>query len=383
MKKKVLFLLNDAPFFISHRLPIAEAALSAGFEVHVAAPHHDKSIEKIISSGIIFHDVPLKRGGRSLIGELKLILFYWKMIGLIRPDLIHAVTMKPILYGGLVARLRRVPAVVHAVTGLGYLFLIDGIFANVQKYIVFSLFRIVFAHNNLRIIFQNSDDLNLFLNKKIMKNENYNIIYGCGVDLNQFKFSPEPSKPTTILFPARIIGDKGVREFVDAARIIKDKGLNAVFYIAGRMDSDNPTDIGEELLNNWQRMGWIEWKGFIKNMPEIYSSSHIICLPSYREGLPRSLIEAAACGRPIVTTDVPGCREVVQDGINGLLVPARNSEALAVAISNLINDEELRLSMGRRSREIATNRFSVQQFVEESLDVYRLVLDGHLPNEMV
>ena len=171
--------------------------------------------------------------------------------------------------------------------------------------------------------------------------------------------------------------------FVDAARIIKDKGLNAVFYIAGRMDSDNPTDIGEELLNNWQRMGWIEWKGFIKNMPEIYSSSHIICLPSYREGLPRSLIEAAACGRPIVTTDVPGCREVVQDGINGLLVPARNSEALAVAISNLINDEELRLSMGRRSREIATNRFSVQQFVEESLDVYRLVLDGHLPNEMV
>jgi len=128
LKKKVLFLLNDAPFFISHRLPIAEAALSAGFEVHVAAPYHDKSIEKIISSGIIFHDVPLKRGGRSLIGELKLILFYWKMIGILRPDLIHAVTMKPILYGGLVARLRRVPAVVHAVTGLGYLFWMVGFF---------------------------------------------------------------------------------------------------------------------------------------------------------------------------------------------------------------------------------------------------------------
>lgn len=381
MTHRLLFLLNDAPFFVTHRLPLAIAAQKAGFEVHVSVPHDEQAVRTIRGAGIIHHDVPLRRGARGFLGELKLLKAYWQLIGALRPELLHAVTMKPVLYGGLIARLRSVPAVVHAITGLGYLFLIEGTLARLQRTAVMMLYRIALAHPNLRVIFQNPDDLNLFTRRRAVRPGSHTIIRGCGVDLKDYAPTPEPPEPAVALFPARIIGDKGVREFVNAARKLREEGSDAIFRIAGRLDADNPTDIGAETVRRWQSEGWIQWQGYLTDMPAAFAACRIVCLPSYREGLPRVLIEAAACGRPIVTTDVPGCREVVEDGGNGILVPVRDADAVADALRTLIADGSLRQKMGTRGRERAAAEFSIERFVAESFDAYRAVLGGALPVE--
>lgn len=371
---RLLFLLNDAPFFVTHRLSVARAARASGFDVHVAVPFEARADAQIRAAGIHVHHVPLRRGARAFVGELRLLRAYWNLIGSLRPDIVHAVTMKPVLYGGLIARLRRVPAVVHAITGLGYLFLIDGLLARAQRASVMALYRIALGHPNLRAIFQNPDDLGLFLRNRLVRPETVVTIRGCGVDVAEFPFTPEPPGPPTVVFPARIIGDKGVREFVAAARILKREGTAAQFRLVGRSDADNPTDVGEETVRAWEREGIVEWKGFSNDMPAELALAHVVCMPSYREGLPRVLIEAASVGRAIVTTDVPGCREVVRHGDNGLLVPVRDAPALADALRTLLADDTLRRTMGARGRERAVAEFSVESFVAESLQVYNDVL---------
>jgi glycosyltransferase involved in cell wall biosynthesis len=263
-----------------------------------------------------------------------------------------------------------VPAVVHAITGLGYLFLIDGLLARIQRASVMTLYRIALGHPNLRAIFQNPDDQGLFLRHRLVRPETVVMIRGCGVDMREFPFTPEPPGPPLVLFPARIIGDKGVREFVEAARILKREGTPATFRLVGRTDPDNPTDVGEATVREWEREGVVEWLGFSSEMPVELARAHVVCMPSYREGLPRVLIEAASIGRAIVTTDVPGCREVVRHGDNGLLVPVRNAAALADALRTVIADARLRQAMGARGRERALAEFSVESFVADSLRVY-------------
>ena len=367
---RLLFLLNDAPFFVTHRLAVARAARAVGFEVHVAVPFEARAVEQIRAAGIQVHDIPLRRGARALTGEVRLLRAYWRLMGAVRPDIVHAVTMKPVLYGGPIARLRRVPAVVHAITGLGYLFLIEGVLARMQRAAVMTLYRIALAHPKMRAIFQNPDDQGLFLRNRLVRPETVVMIRGCGVDTREFPFTPEPPGPPLVVFPARIIGDKGVREFVEAARLLKAEGSNARFRLVGRTDPDNPTDVGEPTVRQWEQDGIVEWRGFSSEMPVELALGHIICLPSYREGLPRVLIEAASIGRPIVTTDVPGCREVVRDGDNGLLVPVRDARALADALRTLLNDAKLRRDMGTRGRARVMAEFSVESFVADSLQVY-------------
>ncbi len=371
---RLLFLLNDAPFFVTHRLSIARAARSLGFDVHVGVPYEARAVAQIRDAGIQVHDIPLRRGARALLGELRLLRAYWDLIGDLQPDIVHAVTMKPVLYGGLIARLQQVPAVVHAITGLGYLFLIEGMLARVQRASVMALYRIALGHPNMRAIFQNPDDQGLFLRNRLVRPETVVMIRGCGVDMAEFPFTPEPPGPPTVVFPARIIGDKGVREFVEAARILKREGTTAKFRLVGRTDADNPTDVGEATVREWEREGVVEWKGFSNEMPVELALAHVVCMPSYREGLPRVLIEAASIGRAIVTTDVPGCREVVRDRDNGLLVPVRNAQALADALRTLIVDAKLRREMGARGRERAQTEFSVESFVTDSLQVYNDLL---------
>ena len=378
---RLLFLLNDAPFFVSHRLPLAARARAAGFDVHVAVPHDDAAVATISAAGITCHDVPLRRGGRGLVGELRLLGAYWRLVGALRPDLLHAVTMKPVLYGGFVARLRRVPAVVHAVTGLGYLFLIDGAAAALQRTLVLALYRFALGHRNVRAIFQNPDDLALFTAQRVVRPGTDVMIRGCGVDLDRYPAAPELPEPVVVLFPARIIGDKGVREFVNAARLLRERGSDAIFRIAGRLDPDNPTDVGAETVRRWQSEGWIEWHGFLADMAAAFAACHVVCLPSYREGLPRVLIEAAASARPIVTTDVPGCREVVADGDNGFLVPARDAAAVAEALARLIDDADLRRRMGTAARRRAAAEFSESLFVEQSVAAWRAVLGPAMPSD--
>ncbi|MBT3396781.1 MAG: glycosyltransferase family 4 protein [Alphaproteobacteria bacterium] len=371
---KLLFLLNDAPFFVSHRLVLAKAAVDAGWDVHVAVPFEADAVKTIKDAGVTHHHIPLRRGARGLVGELQLFGAMWNIVGKLRPDILHAVTMKPVLYGGIIARMRRVPAVVHAITGLGYLFLIDGFAARIQRALVKVLYTAALSHPNARVIFQNPDDLELFLSEHLVHPHSHRMIKGCGVSMDDFLPSPEPGGDPVVLFPARIIGDKGVREFVEAARILKAQGVNARFRLVGRTDPDNPTDIGEATIRKWQADGMVEWRGFSTEMAAEFAQCHIVCMPSYREGLPRVLIEAAASGRVIVTSDVPGCREIVRNGETGILVPVRDGPATADALRTLIEDPDLRRTMGAAGRTFAVDKFSVTDFVAKSIDVYDQVL---------
>ena len=371
---KLLFLLNDAPFFVSHRLVLAKAAVDAGWDVHVAVPFDAGAVKIIEDAGVTHHHIPLRRGARGPVGEMQLFWAMWHIVGKLRPDVLHAVTMKPVLYGGIIARMRRVPAVVHAITGLGYLFLIDGFAARLQRALVKVLYRAALSHPNARVIFQNPDDLALFESEHLVHPHTQRMIKGCGVSMDDFAPTLEPGGEPVVLFPARIIGDKGVREFVEAARVLQDQDVKAHFRLVGRTDPDNPTDIGEATVRKWEADGVVECRGFATDMAAEFAQCHIVCMPSYREGLPRVLIEAAACGRAIVTSDVPGCREIVRDGKTGILVPVRDGPATADALRTLIEDDDLRRAMGGSGRKFAADNFSVTDFVAKSIGVYGQIM---------
>jgi len=368
---RLLFVLADAPFFISHRLPIARAAKAAGYEVHVAVPFAEDPVRRIKACGLIHHDIPLSRGARSVWGELRLIAALARLVRRLRPAMMHAVSLKPVIYGGLVARLLRVPAAVLAVTGLGYVFLREGTGAALTRGLVKRLYRFALGHSNGCAVFQNPDDRDLFVAGGLVADQPIVMIRGCGVDTTLFAPAPEPVGAPTVVFPARILGDKGVHEFVAAARRLRGDGVAARFVMVGRTDPDNPTDVGEPAIRRWEADGAVEWWGFRDDMAAVLNQAHIVCMPSYREGLPRVLIEAAACARAIVTADVPGCREIVRDMENGLLVPARDGAATAAAIRRLIDDPDLRRRLGARGREIILAEFSVERFVAETMAVYR------------
>jgi glycosyltransferase involved in cell wall biosynthesis len=371
---RLLYLMNEALFFTTHRMPVARAARDAGFEVHVAAPYMAGAVETIRANGFRYHDVPLDRGSLRPLAELELLRAFHALIRELRPDLLHAVAMKPVLYGGLLARLARVPAVVHAITGLGYLFLRQSLGAKITRGLVTRLYRYALGHPNVRAIFQNPDDLGLFLEGRLVDPARAVTIKGCGVDLAEFRPGPEREGPVTVMFPARLIGDKGVREFVEAAEIIGREGAPARFVLVGRNDPQNPTNVPEAEIRDWERRGIVEWWGFRDDMAATLGQAHVVAMPSYREGLPRVLIEAAACGRPIVSADVPGCREIVREGENGLLVPARDGRALAAAIRRLIDDGGLRRRLGERGRAIAEAEFSVEHLVAAHMALYRALL---------
>jgi len=371
---RLLFLMNDAPFYVTHRLSVGIAARRAGFDVHVAAPFHADAVKRIEAEGLVFHDIPLRRGGRQIGGELALIWAIGRLLLALKPDLLHAVTMKPVCYGGTLARLMGVPAVVLAITGLGYLFVTESLAARAMRLIALALYRFALGGRPLRAIFQNPDDLALFKARDLVADEVVRMIRGCGVDMTAFPARPEPTGEIVVMFPARILGDKGVHEFVGAARLLKAKGIAARFVMVGRTDPDNPTDVGEAGIKRWTDEGVVEWWGFSEDMPATLARATLICMPSYREGLPRGLIEAAATERAIVTADVPGCREVVRHEVNGLLVPVRDSEATASALERLILDPTLRRALARRGRDIAVGEFSVEDFVARSLAVYREVM---------
>ncbi len=373
-KGRILYLSHEALFFTTHRMPLGVAMRAAGFEVHVAAPPDPKGIARIEQAGLAFHPIPLARGGRNPLAELRLLAAISYIVGQVEPDLVHHVSMKPVIWGGIATRLLGVPAVVHAITGLGYLFIRSGPLAWAQRQAVKMLFRFALGHGNGRVIFQNGDDRDLFLRHGLARADRAVMIRGCGVDMTEFSPAAEPPGPPVVLFPARLIGDKGINEFVAAARILKGRGVEARFLLVGRHDAQNPTGVAPAKVEAWQREGLVEVQGYSEAMPQTLNAAHIVCLPSYREGLPRTLIEAAACGRAIVTTDVPGCREVVRHGENGLLVPVRDGAALAEALAALLADPERRRSMAARGREIALAEFSVERFVAESLDCYRSVL---------
>jgi glycosyltransferase involved in cell wall biosynthesis len=288
----------------------------------------------------------------------------------VRPDLVHLVSMKPVIWGGIAARVLGIAAVAAAVTGLGYLFIRQGHAAELQRAVLVRLYRLALGHPNLRVIFQNDDDRDEFLSRRMVDAGKVVMIRGCGVDLARFAPSPEPAGPPVVMFPARLIGDKGVGEFLAAVAALKPRHPAARFVLVGRTDPLNPTAMRDADIQALADRGLVEWWGFSTDMPATLARAAIIVLPSYREGLPRGLIEAAACRRAIVTTDVPGCRDVVRHEVNGLLVPARDGAATAAAIARLLDDPALRDRLATAGRAIAESEFSVEGFVERSLAAY-------------
>jgi len=370
---RILFVDNDVNSFYSYRIEMARAARDAGYDVHIAAPE-GKAAETLLSEGFHFHAVPMTRSGLHPWKELATIAALFRLYRKLQPDLVHHLRLKPVLYGGLAAYGARIPAVVGLLTGLGYVFIAETRKATVIRKLVTLSCKVAFRHGNQRIIFQNPDDQLVFVQNKILPAHQTALIKGSGVDVDSYLPTPERDGVPTVVLASRMLRDKGVDEFVEAARDLRAAGVMARFVLVGETDPGNPTAISGEQLRQWASAGIVEWWGHQANMKDVLAQAHIICLPSLREGVPKVLIEAAACGRAIVTTDAPGCREIVRNGENGLLVPVRDSRALAAALRLLIENAPLRAGMGLKGRDIAVNEFSVERVVRETLGVYRDLL---------
>ena len=274
------------------------------------------------------------------------------------------------LYGGIAARLAPVKGVVAAVSGLGFVFLAKGLKATILRRIIRSLYCFALGKKNLRVIFQNPDDRDVLVGMGALEPIKVEMIRGSGVDLASYIEVPEASGTPIVCLAARLLRDKGVLEFVEAVRILRQRGVNAQFQLVGDLDLGNPASITVDELEAWRQEGFIELTGFRKDVANLFRDAHIVTLPSYREGLPRVLVEAAACGRAVVTTDVPGCRDAIEPGITGLLVPVRDSLALADAIEVLLNDSGMRQKMGHAGRMLAESEFSIDKIVKQHLDIY-------------
>jgi glycosyltransferase involved in cell wall biosynthesis len=348
-------------------LQLARAARDQGFEVHVAAAG-DTGEDEITAEGFRFHPLRLSRPGLSLIGEVSTGLAILRLLREVRPDILHLVTIKPVIYGGLAARLVSVPAVVSAISGLGYVFLAQGRWAALRRRLLLSAYKVALKQRNGRVILQNCDDQELL--RDSLKAGASVIIPGSGVDLDRFVVRSEPPGVPLVVLAARLLWDKGIGEYVEAARVLSSRGLRARFALVGEPDLENRAGIPAEVVEQWRSEGIVEIWGKRSDIPEVFARSAIVCLPSYREGFPRVLTEAAACGRPIVATDVPGCRAIVRHGENGLLVSVKNSAALASAIEKLVEDPALRQMMGRRGREMVERVFADEHIVSATLGVY-------------
>ena len=371
---RLLYVVNDARFFLSHRLTLALAAAQTGYQIHVATPD-SPAVERIRKFGFVFHPVLVSRRGMHPIRELSSLCSLYRLYRSLQPDLVHHVTIKPVLYGGIAARLAGVPAVVSAVTGLGHVFVAKGHKAAFLRFFVKLAYRFALGHPNSKVILQNPDDRLSFTAAKLVTAESAVLIKGAGVDTREFVPAPEAEKSLVVLLAARMLWSKGVSEFVHAARQLRAEGLHARFVLVGTPDEGNPLAVPSERLREWDRSGVVEWWGYRNDMPAVFAQAHVVCLPTtYGEGVPKVLIEAAACARAIVATDVPGCREIVLDGETGLLVPPQNVSALAEGIRTLLENPERRRTMGQRGREIVEREFAIEKVVRETLAVYRTLV---------
>jgi len=366
---KLLFFVTEDYYFVSHRLPLAAAAKSEGYDVCVVTRVRECG-DVIGRAGLRLIAFDNARSSVNPIADLwrlaRLILLYRRE----RPDIVHHVAMKPVLYGSLAARWSGRPEVINAFAGMGWLFTSGKGLARWLKPAVRRALR--HAVNRGIALVQNLDDAQLVAALGVPESR-IRLVAGSGVDLQRFRPRPVPDGVPVVVMHARLLWDKGVGEYVSAARLLRQRGVAARFLLAGEPDPANPASIPGEQITKWALEGSVEFLGQVEDVPRLLAGSHIVCLPSHREGLPKSLIEAAAAGRAIVTTDVPGCRAVVRDGDNGLLVPVRNPDALADGLERLIASPDLRQAMGARGRARAEREFSLDVVIGQTLALYREV----------
>lgn len=365
----LLFVVNIPEFFLSHRLPLAIGARNAGFTVHIATGP-GSACEEITELGFEHHLLPISRSGRNPLVELRTLWELYRLMQKVKPDLVHLVTIKAVLYGGLMARLSGVPAMVAAISGLGTVFVDRGQRRSWMRPGVEWLYRRALGHANSKVIFQNPDDRAALIGIGAVHKDKTVLIRGSGVSLAAYPMRAEPEGVPVVTFAARLLEDKGVREFVEAARVLKERGVVARFWLAGSPDPGNLTSISEEELSHWSKDGFVEILGYRTDIPHLFANSNIVVLPSYREGLPKALVEAAACGRAVVTTDVPGCRDAIVPESTGLLVHVQDASGLADAIQFLIENPDRRKLMGISGRALAEREFAIETVVDAHLVTY-------------
>jgi glycosyltransferase involved in cell wall biosynthesis len=355
---------------------LARAARDAGFEVIVAARvnNHREVIER---EGFRLIPIRLARGSTNIASEFLTILELMNIYRRERPDIVHQVALKPVLYGTWAAKIVGVPIVVNLLAGITEKFHAQRWKSLILGKLVEFGYRLAFWRMNQITIFQNVTDMQKFLERGIVKKSNVELIRGSGVDTSRFVDSPESDNAPVVALASRMLWAKGVGEFVEAAKQFRTEGIKCRMVLVGSADSESPDAVPEATLKSWQAEGIVEWWGHRGGMPEVYSQAHIVCLPSYHEGAPKVLLEAASCGRAIVTTDVSGCKEIVRHGENGLLVAPKDPAALAGALKTLIQNPDLRRQMGRRGRQIVLEEFSDEIVVGRTMALYRRLLSGN------
>ena len=365
---KVLLFANTDWYLYNFRLQLADTLRRSGIEVILLSPAGDY-VKKLQAQGFRWMPFPLSRRGMNPFMEGMTLIRLVRLYRLERPDLLHHFTIKCVLYGSLAGHAAGIPSIVNSVTGLGYLYIGGGLIKKFLRHMIKIMYRLILK--GTQVIFQNEDDREELLDHKMVRKEKTHLVRGSGVDVNLFKVTPEPKGVPVALLAARMLWDKGVGEFVAAADMLRSSAVAARFILVGDTYQDNPAAIPNSQLESWVRQGIVEWWGWLEDMPAVYARANIVCLPSYREGMPRSLMEASACGRAVVAADVPGCRHAVRHAENGLLVPVRDARALAEALKELIEKPALRRRMGVKGRKLAEEEFSVERIVSETIAIYR------------
>jgi len=366
---RIVYLVTEDWYFWTHRLRLALVMQNLGFEVYVMTKSGEY-VKRMQELGLRVIPWKVSRAHRNPLRDLfalfQVARVYWRL----RPAIVHHIALKPIVLGGIVASLLDIPSV-SAINGLGHAFCTDSTAIRAVRTAILWLCRYVFQRNRSLAIFQNATDRDLFVERGIIRADRAVMIPGgAGVDVNVFRPAPGTLRKPIVLLAARMLWEKGVGEFVQAAQNLKSRGKDARFLLAGRVDREAAAPISERQLRQWEETGAVEWLGHREDILPLLREATVVVLPSYREGMPKILLEAAACGCPIITTDSPGCREVVEHGVNGLLVPPRDGQALADAIAILLDSPELCAEMGQASRKKAEREFSIDKVIERTIQMY-------------
>lgn len=378
---RVVLFANTDWYLYNFRRSLAIALRDAGNDPLLISPPGPYG-ERLRELGLCWEPIPMDRRSLNPLREAFLLLHLVRLLRRERPALMHGFTIKCAVYGSLAARVAGVPARVNAVAGMGYVFISESMKARLLRPLVRGLLKLALGGRNARLILQNPDDVALFERARLVDQSAVRLIPGSGVDCS--RFAPDPSRVPCerirVLLPARLLWDKGLAEYADAARLLRERGAPADFLLAGDPDPGNPAAVPEATVRGWVDAGLLQWLGHVDDMPALLRSVDVVALPSYREGLPKGLIEAAACGCALVATDVPGCREVVaSDGRDGLRVPVRDAVALADAIERLACDPTLRTHLGAFARAKALAEFDESLVITRTLDVYAELLGHSIP----
>ena len=370
---KLHFVVNEDWGFISHFYERALAAQSAGYSIGISA-HLGEKQNVLREAGFALYPHNISRSGTNPLVEIRNLFAMVKVFRKSKPDIVHLIALKSIVIGAIAARIYGKADVVCAPIGMGYLFSSSDRRARFLQPIIRLILRRILNLKNTHVIIENDEDCASLVSGKFVKASNIQVIKGAGVDLSLYQATPENRDTQVVTMFARVLRDKGVLDFVEAANIVHKQFPKAVFQLVGDCDPGNPTSFSEHEVRSWESAGSITWLGYRTDVPALLASSNIVCLPSYREGLPKTLIEACAAQRAIVATDVTGCREVVNHGSNGLLVPVRSPEQLATAISQLLGDPVQRATFGKNGRLRAENEFASPIVIEKTLAIYKRVM---------